>query len=100
MKRAITKMIVGLLAAHLLLGGGLLVIGAVHGINDQDASFAVVMLFRALNHPTVLALRAARANPTIPLVLLAGMAQWAVLGLAAGAAWHVMARGAKPSPEA
>ena len=93
-------MIAGLLAAHLLLGVALLVVEAVHGIDDQDASFALAMLFRALNHPTVAALRAAGANPTIPSVLLAGLVQWALLGLAAGAAWRAMTNARKPSPEA
>lgn len=100
MTKKVCLFVLAFLAAHLLLGGGLLVIGAVHGINDQDASFAVAMLFRALNFPVILALRFIGADPTIPAVLLAGMAQWAALGLMAGAAWHAMTRGTKPPLEA
>lgn len=97
--RTAAKVTLCFLAFHLLLGGALLGVEAVHGINDQDASFALAMLFRLLNHPTVLALRLVGADPTIPSVLLAGMVQWAALGLAAGAAWRAVTRGARPSTE-
>jgi hypothetical protein len=42
-----------LVGAHVLLGLSLLVIEATHGINDQDASFAVALVFHYLNLPSV-----------------------------------------------
>ncbi|MFA5189488.1 MAG: hypothetical protein WC740_02120 [Verrucomicrobiia bacterium] len=68
-----------LVGAHLLLGATLLVIEATHGINDQDASFAVALLFHYLNLPSVWLLRFIGAAPGVIAVLLAGIVQWAAL---------------------
>ncbi|MBI5396266.1 MAG: hypothetical protein HZA91_13300 [Verrucomicrobia bacterium] len=76
----IPKLALALVGAHLLLGAILMVIKATHGINDQDASFAVALLFHYLNFPSVWGLRSvAGADPGIIAVLLAGIVQWAAL---------------------
>ncbi len=74
-----------LVGAHLLLGVILMVIVAVHGIDDQDASFAVAVLFYYLNFPSVWLLRSLGGDAGIGAVLLAGIVQWAaVAALATG----------------
>ncbi|MBM4157146.1 MAG: hypothetical protein FJ221_19305 [Lentisphaerae bacterium] len=85
--------------AHLLLGVCLLAIEATHGINDQDASFAVALLFRGLNYPTVRLLRLLGAEPGIAAVLLAGIVPWALLGAAVATAWRAV-RGRAELPAA
>lgn len=77
-----------LVAAHLVLGGALLLVEATHGVNDQDPSFALALLFHGLNYPTVRLLRLCGAEPAIATVLLAGIVPWAVLGAALAAAWR------------
>ena len=68
-----------LVGAHLLLGLTLLSVEAVHGINDQDASFALALLFHGVNFPTVRVLQSMGDEPGIPAVLLAGIVQWTLL---------------------
>ena len=72
--------------AHLLLGFLLLMINALHGINDQDVSFAIAMLFHYANYPTVWMLRLFGVNPSIGATLVAGIVQWGVIGGVAGRA--------------
>jgi hypothetical protein len=81
MTRAILKLALLLVGAHLVLGAILLVIEAVHGINDQDVSFAVAMLFYYVNLPAVWLLRSAGATPGVGVVLIAGIVQWTVLAI-------------------
>ncbi len=84
-----------LVGAHLLLGAVLLVVAATHGINDQDASYALALLFHGLNYPTVLLLRLRGSDPGIAAVLLAGIVPWAILGAALSAAWRAVRHRAK-----
>ena len=70
-----------LVGAHLVLGLALLLIEAIHGINDQDASFAVAMLFRFLNLPSFWMLRSMGANPGIGMIVVVGIVQWTSLAL-------------------
>jgi hypothetical protein len=70
---------------HLLLGVLLLVIEVTHGINDQDISFAIALLFHAANYPAVCVLRLIGMNPSISATLVAGVVQWGVIGAGVGA---------------
>jgi hypothetical protein len=76
MARTTTKLVLYLVAAHVLLGTTLVVIEAIHGINDQDASFAVALLFYYLNWPAYWLLGLKGGAPGILMVLLVGIVQW------------------------
>jgi hypothetical protein len=89
--KTILKLAGWLVGAHLLLGGVLLVIEATHGINDQDASFAVVLLFHSLNFPSVWLLRWLGATPGIIAVLLVGIVQWTALAAVIGGGYRAIA---------
>ena len=84
MRKMILRTIVVLVGGHLVLGLALLSIEAIHGINDQDASFAVAMLFRYLNLPSIWLLESMGSEPRIAAVIAVGIAQWVGLGLAIG----------------
>ena len=84
------KPVLALVGAHLLLGVILLAIEATHGINDQDPSFAVALLFHGLNYPAVRLLRSLGMTPGIAAGLLTGIVQWAVLGAALAVAWRAV----------
>ena len=68
------------LAIHLLLGTVLLIIDAVHGVNDQDFSFAVALLFYYLNWPAAQGLHWMGVELTIMRLMLAGLPIWFGLG--------------------
>ena len=80
MKRMILKVVLWLVAGHLLFGAVLLVVDAVHGVNDQDFSFALFLLFYYLNYSGVLLLRCMGVELSIVLLILAGLVQWIVIG--------------------
>lgn len=86
MKSTIFRMAICFVLAHLLLGFLLLLINALHGINDQDVSFAIAMLFHYANYPTVWMLRLFGVNPSIGATLAAGIMQWGVIGVVVGRA--------------
>jgi hypothetical protein len=92
MMRTTLKLALFLVGGHLLLGLILLAIAATHGINDQDASFAVAMLFRCLNLPTVWALKSAGGTieGQIVLILLVGILQWVGLAFVVAAICHAL----------
>jgi hypothetical protein len=81
MRRSILRTIVVLVGGHLVLGLALLSIEAIHGINDQDASFAVALLFHYLNLPTIWMLRSIGGSPGIGMVVVVGTVQWISLAL-------------------
>lgn len=85
MRNSILMLTICFIGVHLLLGVLLLAINVLHGINDQDISFVIAMLFHAANYPTVGVLRLFGVNPSIGAVLLAGVVQWGVLGAGVGA---------------
>lgn len=85
MRRPILMLTICFVGVHLLLGVLLLVIEVTHGINDQDISFAIAMLFHAANLPTIWVLRLVGVNPSIVVTLVAGVVQWGVLGAGVGA---------------
>ena len=89
MTQTILKTTLTLLGGHLLLGVALLVIDATHGISDQDASFAVALLFHYLNLPSIWLLESMGSAPKIGVVVAVGLAQWVALGLAIGMLVHV-----------
>ena len=49
--RMILKVALVLVGGHLLFGAVLLVVDAIHGINDEDFSFALALLFYSM-YPT------------------------------------------------
>jgi hypothetical protein len=81
------------IGAHLLLGMILLAIEATHGINDQDASFAVALLFHGLNYPVVWLLRCVGIAPGMIVVLLAGIAQWALAAMVVAGGYRLLTGG-------
>ncbi|MCF7955331.1 MAG: hypothetical protein K9M75_05980 [Phycisphaerae bacterium] len=80
MKRIVLKVSLVLVVAHLLFGAVLLIIDAVHGINDQDFSFALMLLFYYLNYSGVLLLKYMGVTINILPLMLAGLIQWFVIG--------------------
>ena len=85
MRRPILMLTICFVGVHLLLGVLLLVINVLHGINDQDISFAIALLFHAANLPTIWVLRFLGVNPSIVVTLVAGVVQWGVIGAGVGA---------------
>ena len=82
--RTILKVALVLVGGHLLFGAVLLVVDAVHGINDQDFSFALALLFYYVNYSGWLLLRWMGAELDIVLLILAGLPQWIVLSVIVG----------------
>lgn len=80
MKRMVLKVSLILVVGHLIFGGLLLVIDAVHGVNDQDFSFALMLLFYYLNYSGVLLLKYMGVTINILPLILAGLCQWIVIG--------------------
>jgi hypothetical protein len=90
MTRTAIRLSLYLVGGHLLLSMVLLVIVATHGISDQDASFAVAMLYHGLNLPSVWVLGIIGGAPDkqIVLVFLMGIVQWAGVALMIAAVCH------------
>ena len=88
MAKTIAKLVLILVGLHVLLGLCLLVVEAIHGINDQDASFALALAFHYLNLPSVWLLRSISDPPAIILVLLVGVGQWAALASVIAVVFH------------
>lgn len=90
MKTTLLRTFLVLVGGHLVLGATLLAIEATHGINDQDASFAVAIAFHYLNLPTIWLLRLGDSGPPpIAVVLAMGIVQWTGIALVTGAALHI-----------
>lgn len=68
------------LAIHLLLGVIVLIIDAVHGINDQDFSYSVALLFSWMNWLAVQGLNRMGIELTIIRMMLAGIVLWMGVG--------------------
>ncbi len=81
MTGSLWKLPLMLVGGHLLLGTILLGITATRGINDQDASYALAMVFHFLNLPSIWLLRWMGAAPGIAAVLVVGVVQWTAVGL-------------------
>jgi hypothetical protein len=69
------------LAIHLLLGSVLLVIDAVHGVNDQDFSFAVALLFYYFNWLPWQVINGMGAEFSIMRLMVTGVPFWIGLGV-------------------
>jgi len=90
MRRIILWTALVLVGGHLVLGVTLLAIEATHGINDQDASYAVALAFHYLNLPTVWLLSSGESiAPPITMVLAVGIAQWTGFALVIGTVLHI-----------
>ena len=76
MKRTFLKVALVLLGGHLLFGVLLLIVDAVHGVNDQDFSFALWLAFYYLNYSGVLLLRWIGPGLSPGLLILAALPQW------------------------
>lgn len=85
MRNPILMLTICFVGVHLLLGILLLVINVLHGINDQNISFAIAMLFHTANYPTVCMLRLFGVNSSIGATLMVGVVQWCVIGAGVGA---------------
>ena len=99
MSRTMAKLALFLVGAHVFLGLSLMVIEATHGINDQDGSFAVALVFHYLNLPSVWLLRSLGGSPEIILVLLVGIVQWAGLAWLIAAVYHTARSGFRAVPD-
>ncbi len=99
MKRMALKVGLWLVVGHLLFGAAVLVVDAVHGVNDQDFSFVLSLLFYYLNYPGVLLLRAMGVELGVVPLILAGLGQWIVIGGVVGglAGWFRDKKGGLPA---
>ncbi|MCP4643566.1 MAG: hypothetical protein GY851_24170 [bacterium] len=79
MLRTTAKFALYLVGAHLLFSGGLIIVDAVHGVNDQDPSFALLLLVYYMNLPSVWVLKSFGASLTPVPIVLVGTVQWALI---------------------
>ena len=82
--RMILKVALVLVGGHLLFGAVLLVVDAIHGINDEDFSFALALLFYYLNFSGWWLLKCMGSELNVVLLILAGLPQWIVLSVIVG----------------
>jgi hypothetical protein len=75
----ILKVALVLVGGHLLFGAVLLVVDAVYGINDENFSFVLVLLFSYLNFSGWWLLKFMGAEFNVVLMILAGLPQWIAL---------------------
>lgn len=73
-----------LVGAHLLFGALLLVVDAVHGINDQDFSYALLLLFYYLNYSAVYLLKHMGIEFSVAITILMALPQWILLSVILG----------------
>ena len=84
MMRMILKVALVLVGVHLLFGAVLLVVDAVHGINDENFSFVLVLLFSYLNFSGWWLLKFMGAEFNIVLMIIAALPQWIALSVIVG----------------
>jgi hypothetical protein len=89
MRKTAVKLILFFVGAHLLLGSALLIIEATHGINDQDASFAVAVAFHCFSFPSVHLLTSISGEPGIVSILIVGVVQWTLIALLVAVIYHI-----------
>ena len=82
--RMILKVALVLVGGHLLFGAVLLVVDAVHGINDENFSFVLALLFYYLNFSGWWLLKYMGAELNVVLLILAGLPQWILLSVIVG----------------
>jgi hypothetical protein len=70
-----------LVGCHLLFGISLAIVEATHGIDDQDASFLLAVVFYQLNRPAAWLLTLFGLPTSTFPVILVGVLQWSALAL-------------------
>lgn len=88
MSRTGLKLALLFVGGHVLLGLALLGIEATHGVNDQDASFAVALAFYYPNWPSVCVVKSMGSAAGIGVVLLLGIVQWVGVALVIAVVYH------------
>jgi hypothetical protein len=88
MPRTALKVVLVIVGGYVTLGTALILVDAIHGINDQDPSFVLWLLVLFMNKPTVWVLDALDVSIRPTPVVLAGIVQWAVIGCAVAAVWN------------
>ena len=89
MLRTALKLAKFLVGGHLLLGLALIVTDAIHGVNDQDASFALALLVHTLNLPSVWLLNVLGVACGIVPIVLVGILQWTMVAFIMAALCHL-----------
>jgi len=79
MMKTFFKIAAMLVGANLLLVLALFVTEATHGINDQDASFALAMLVYTLNKPAIWAFEPLGITSEAWTLLAGGTLQWGLV---------------------
>ena len=79
-----------LVGGHLLLGLILIVTEAIHGVHDQDASFALALALYYANWPIVWLLTKLHVAIGAVSIVLAGIFQWTVVALILGLICHAV----------
>ena len=82
--RMILKVALVLVGGHLLFGALLLVVDAAYGINDENFSFVLALLFYYLNFSGWWLLKYIGVELNVVLLILAGLPQWIVLSVVVG----------------
>ncbi len=80
MMRTILKVALVMVGGHLLFGAALLVIG----VNDQNFSFALSLLYYYVNYPAVWLHNLMGPTTNLGLVILLGLPQWIILSFIVG----------------
>lgn len=88
MLRTILKVGLVLVGGHLLFASLMFLIEALHGVNDQNFSFALALIFYYLNYGTQMVLERMGIETSLMLLFLGGLVQWSALSAAIGAAIH------------
>ena len=81
MSKIALKFILFFVGIHLLLGVILIITEAIHGINDQDPSYALALFVYYANIPSVWLLNALGVTIGTVSIVLTGCIQWTVVAL-------------------
>lgn len=79
MLKTALKLALVLVGFHLIIGLACIITEVVHGVNDQDASFALVMLVYCMNLPSVWLLNWLGVPLGSVPVVLVGILQWSLI---------------------
>ena len=81
MSKIALKFILFFVGIHLLLGVTLIITEAIHGINDQDPSYALALFVYYANIPSVWLLNTLGVTIGSVSIVLTGCIQWTVVAL-------------------
>ena len=84
MMRTILIVALVLVGGHLLFAAVLLIIDTVHGVNDQDFSFVLWLLYYYLNYSAVWLLKCMEIELSFMSIVLMGLPLWILLSLIVG----------------